>query len=579
MTLDGFTLHFIVDEMAKSLTGYKVDKVHQPQPDTVLLALRGSGAEAPKNIRLLLSAGAADSRIHITDRKYENPKSPPMFCMFLRKYLTGAKILDIRQVDLERIVDFVFETKDELGLPYELTLVTELMGKYSNIILKNENNIIMDCLRHVTQAQSRVRSVLPSLEYKLPSSSKINPITASTADIAEALIKNNGSLKSYLSTALQGVSGQTAEEIIFRYAPAGITGPIDTEKFSEIIKSFYTAQNAEPSIYFNSDKEPVFYSPFRYWSYNAEDVVRTAGVNELVDMFYGILYDTRVFNGKRDSLSRQVAKHLEKQTSLLKKQLEAVENSKKADSYKNTGDIITANIYRIKKGMESFVAEDFLTGQQTVIKLDLRLSPSSNAQANYKKYSKLKAGMDITLKRMLETKNEIAFLESVQVSLESSESINELREIEYELSKAGSLSHAAAAGSKTTDKPSEPHKFLSSGGYTFYAGKNNRQNDLLTMKTASPDDIWLHTKDIPGCHVIITGVKDELPERTLFEAATVAATLSKAKGSSKVSVDYTRRKNVRKPNGAKPGMVVYEHYNTVIVNPDESLMKKLLIKV
>ena len=280
-------------------------------------------------------------------------------------------------------------------MPHELTLVAELMGKYSNIMLINENKIIMDSLRHVTQAQSRVRSVLPSLEYKLPSSSKINPITASTTELAELLTKNSGNLKNYLSAALQGVSGQTAEEILFRYAPAGNLMSVDTEKLSGIIKSFF-GQFPQPTIYFDNDKSPVFYSPFRYWSYSAENTVQTNNANELADMFYGIINDTRIFNGKRESISRQVSKQLEKQTSLLKKQLEAIENAKKADSYKNTGDIITANIYRINKGMESFFAEDFLTGQQVVIKLDPRLSPSANAQANYKKYSKLKAGMDMT---------------------------------------------------------------------------------------------------------------------------------------------------------------------------------------
>lgn len=295
-------------------------------------------------------------------------------------------------------------------------------------------------------------------------------------------------------------------------------------------------------------------------------------------MFYGIQTDTRIFNGKRDSLFRNVSKHLEKQTSLLQKQLDAIENAKKADSYRNIGDIITANIYRINKGMESLSAQDYTTGESVIMKLDPRLSPSGNAQANYRKYAKLKAGMDINVKRMLVTKDEIAFLESVQVSLESSESIPELLEIEFELSKAGVLSHRTSA-LKTTEKPSEPHKLISSEGYIFYAGKNNRQNDLLTMKTALPEDIWLHTKDIPGCHVIVTGVRNELPARTLFEAATVAATLSKAKGAAKIAVDYTLKKNVRKPNGAKPGMVIYEHYNTILVEPNKELLKRLIEKV
>jgi predicted ribosome quality control (RQC) complex YloA/Tae2 family protein len=239
------------------------------------------------------------------------------------------------------------------------------------------------------------------------------------------------------------------------------------------------------------------------------------------------------------------------------------------------GDIITANIYRVKKGMAALAAEDYITGEQLLIALSTRLSPAANAQANYKKYAKLKAGLDVIVKRMNENKKEIDFLESVQQSLDSCEYISELDEIEFELDKAG-VTAAKAAGIKAAEKPSSPHCFVSSDGYVFYAGKNNRQNDLLTVKTASPADFWLHTKDIPGSHVVITGVKGYLPDKTLFEAATVAATLSKAKNSSKVPVDYTLIKNVHKPNGAKPGYVIYDKYNTIIVDPDRVLFEKLL---
>jgi predicted ribosome quality control (RQC) complex YloA/Tae2 family protein len=227
--------------------------------------------------------------------------------------------------------------------------------------------------------------------------------------------------------------------------------------------------------------------------------------------------------------------------------------------------------------MTSLAAEDYETGNNVLIELNPRLSPAANAQAHYKKYSKLKAGVEITQSRINENRKEVDFLESVQVSLDSSENIDELAEIEFELSRAGVISQKAAA-TKATEKPSAPHKFLSSDGYTFFAGKNNRQNDALTMKAASDEDMWLHTKDIPGSHVVITGVKSGLPDNTLFEAATVAATLSKAKGTAKIAVDYTCVKNVRKPAGAKPGMVVYEKYNTVLVSPDRALLDKLLVK-
>jgi len=574
MTLDGLTLHYIVKEAVDALTGSKIDKVHQPQPDTILLSLRAPGISS----RLLISAGAADSRMYITAAKYSNPKVAPMFCMFLRKHITGAKVKAIEQMGLERVVNITLETKDDLGLPHELTLVAELMGKYSNIILKNEQDVILDSLRHVSSAQSRVRCVLPSLKYELPQSNKLNPMSVSEATLVE-MLKKRGTrkLKDYLSKLLQGVSGQTADEIIYRYMPQGYEPqPREAEKLAGLILSFFNGQTPEPTMYLH-DNVPFFYSPYKYISVSANNAKTYGSANELADAYYTALSEIREFNAKRDSLQRLVSKRLEKHNALLAKQSDAIEQAKKADSYKAIGDMITANIYRIKKGMTSVAAEDYITGQQMLIELNPRLSPAANAQANYRKYAKLKSGMDIMKKRMEENKAEIEFLESVLVSLESSETADELSETEFELSRAGVISVKTAAV-KATEKPSEPHKFISSDGYTFFAGKNNRQNDTLTMKTASPDDIWLHTKDIPGSHVVIIRPGESVPDNTLFEAATVAATLSKAKGTAKIAVDYTRVKNVRKPGGAKPGMVVYDKYNTVLVSPDKTLFDKLLVK-
>ncbi len=574
MTLDGLTLHYIVKELANRLSGCKIDKIHQPQPDTLLLSLRAPG----RNDKLLICAGAADSRMHITGQKYTNPDSPPMFCMFLRKHITGAKIVSFNQIGLERIVDIALETKDELGLPRSLTLTAELMGKYSNVILKNENDIILDSLRHVSQMQSRVRSVLPSLKYELPPSDKLDPLKTSEATIAEMLGKRGGkNIKSYLSQLLQGVSSQTAEEILFRYMPSGYgQQPKEPQKLAELIHGFF-AQEPRPRLYLHK-AAPFIYSPFEYQSITADGYETFAGANEAVDEYYKRQNDIKVYNAKRERLGRLVSRRLEKHTTLLQKQLEAVEQAKKADEYKNKGDIITANIYRIKKGMTSLAAQDYVTGEKLLIELNPRLSPAANAQADYKKYAKLKAGLDVTVKRMNENKKEIDFFESVQLSLDSSENIGELEEIEFELIKLGEITVKASGGGRATEKPSTPHCFVSSDGYVFYAGKNNRQNDMLTTKTASPEDLWLHTKEIPGSHVIITGVKDELPDKTLLEAAVIAASLSKAKNSSKVPVDYTQVKNVHKPNGSKPGYVIYDKYNTIIVDPDRELFEKLLKK-
>lgn len=572
MTLDGLTLYYAVKEIKEEVTGCKVDKVHQPQPDTVVLALRVPG----KNPRLLISAGAADSRMHLTQLKYENPKAPPMFCMFLRKHLTGAKITDIAQSGLERIVMISLEAKDELGLPRNMTLIAELMGKYSNVMLLDEKGAIMDSMRHVTEAQSRVRSVLPGLAYAPPPSDKLNPMTVSRATLVEMLGQRRGKgMRGWLSQVLQGISSQTADEILHRYMPQGYEPqPKEAERVADAVKMLF-AEKPQPVMY-SRDGVPFFFAPIPYSSVAADKAERFGSTNEMIDGFYYRLREIASLDRKRQTLGRVTDKLLEKLGSLLEKQLFAVEQAKQAEQMKSFGDLVTANIYRVKRGQSMLAAQDFVTGGNVAVPLDSRLSPSANAQKYYKKYNKLKSSMDMAAERMCKTQESIAFLESVQASLGVCETLDELLEVEYELSRAGYIKSASAVSVRPTEKPSSPHKFVSSDGITFYAGKNNRQNDELTMRMAQPDDIWLHTKDIPGSHVLITGVKGELPESTLYEAAVIAATLSKAGTSSKVAVDYAPRKNVRKPGGAKPGMVVYEGYRTAYVTPDKALIKKLL---
>jgi len=573
MTLDGLTLHLIVEELKEPVIGCKVDRVHQPQPDTVVLTLRAPG----KNPRLLISAGASDSRLHLTQQKYANPISPPMFCMFLRKHVIGAKITDVQQTGLERIVRISLEAKDELGLPRTLTLVAELMGKYSNVILLNEQGVIMDSLRHVSSAQSRVRSVFPGLNYEEPPSSKLNPLTISRATLAEMLGKRGKTkMKSYLSQFLQGISSQTADELLWRYMPEGYEEhPREAERLADVILGFFKElASPRPTMYFR-DGVPFFFAPLHYRSVAAQSVQSFDTANAMVDAYYHRLREVEAFTRKRDNLIKLTQKHMDRLGQTLQKQLESLEQSKKAERHKMLGDIITANIYRISRGQRSLVAQDYETGEEVSIELDPRLSPAANAQQHYKRYNKLKASLDITISRMAETKKELAFLDSVLVSLDACETLNELAEVEYELARAGYAPQAKTVPQKSAQAPSQPHRFISSDGYVILAGKNNRQNDLLTMRTAEPDDIWLHTKDIPGAHVLITGAKGNAPETTLLEAASIAAYLSKAKNSGKVAVDYALRKNVRKPSGARPGMVIYDNYQTILVSPSREIFERL----
>ncbi len=569
MTLDGLTLYYTLKEIEQQITGCKIEKIYHPKKDTVIISFY------PKNLRLLICAGA-DSRMHLTTKKYENPKSPSAFCMFLRKYITGAKLIAVEQTSLERVVTLTLETRDELGMTRNIMLISELMGKYSNIMLV-KNNLIMDSLRRITSSQSRIRSVLPGLAYKMPQSSKLNPLRLSRVTLIEMLRKREGAnIKTYLSSFLQGLSGQTADEILFRYMPKGyFEQPRESEKLSDIIINFFS-QPPEPTMYLHGGT-PFSYSAFNFHSMSDAQIVRCDSFNSMIDDYYAAVNATIVFSAKHDKLMNLVSKQLQKQIATLQKQQTTIQQAKKADVYKMRGDIITANIYRIAKGQGVLSATDYVSGEEVVIKLDARLSPAANAQRQYKRYSKLKAGLNFSLRRMKETQNNIDFLESVRHSLSSCETADELNEIEYELHKTGFMPRKQP-GVRTVATPSKPHKFISSDGYVIFAGKNNRQNDLLTIKTAEPDDIWLHTKDIPGAHVLIENAKGLVPNSTLLEAAQIAATLSSAKSGAKVQVDYALRKNVRKPNGAKPGMVVYQDHNSIMINPDKTLVSRLKAK-
>lgn len=571
MTQDGLTLYYTVKELNEQITRCKIDKIHQPRPDTLVLSLRAPA----KNLRLLISAGAFDSRLHLTDRKYENPKTPPMFCMFMRKHIGGAKITNIEQTGLERIVTITLAAKDELGLPQDVQLVMELMGKHSNVMLIKDG-VIMDCLKHVTRSISRVRCVLPGLSYQAPESSKLNPLTISQTTLTEMLGKRGlKAMKPYLSSILQGISGPTADEILFRYMPSGYSEqPKEAERLSDAILNFF-AETPSPILYLR-DGVPLLYAPRRFAGIAGAQAADYTSFNKLIDDYHNRIDTLQRLSAKREKLKRLVAKQIEKHAHTLQKQQISAKQAQKAETHKARGDLITANIHRIVRGQRILVATDYQTGEDMALELDTRISPAANAQKQYKRYAKLKAGFDITMRRMQETQSDITFLQSVQVSLDACETKDELNEIEYELSKAGFLPRTQTAA-RITKTPSIPHRFTSSDGLTIYAGKNNRQNDLLTVKTAAPEDMWLHTKDIPGSHVIITGTKGDVPDATLFEAATIAATLSKAGQGAKVQVDYTPRKNVRKPSGAKPGMVVYEGHSSVFVTPDKALLERLKV--
>jgi len=578
MTIDGLTLSACVKELDEMLIGAKVDKIFQPLKEEIVLGLRTKA----ENKRLLISLSAGECRVNITKYPKTNPAKPPTFCMFLRKHLQSARITKIEQVGLERIVKIYFDSKDELGIAKNLVLICEFMGKYSNVILVDENDKILDSAKHVPFGMSSVRQVLPGMLYEFPPSDKYNPFLVSVDTFFE-LSENIGKrpMDKFLVSTFQGVSSFTAHELVTNYLKGEYSelSRGDKKRFIEHCLSFFDrVKNNECKFTIQYDKSgtPKFFSVVPYATSVYSNFKSYATANEMLDEYYQSKFLSEGFKRRKNTLKKHVSKALNKLYKKLRIQSDSLEGAKKADKFKLFGDLVMANIYKLKKGMDKASLEDYNTNEMIEIPLDKKLSPSANAQKFYKRYNKLKKAVEINAENIIVTKREIDFLESISVSLDICETTDELNEVRYELLKASYISEKPGTkNTRPTQDASKPHEFLSSDGFKIFAGKNNRQNDILTIKTADADDLWLHTQKIPGSHVLIKTGGADVPEKTLFEAATIAAFYSKAKTSSKVPVDYTKRKNIRKPNGSKPGFVIYETYSTKIVDPDAEIVQKL----
>lgn len=576
MTLDGLTLYQIVRELKETICGARIDKVFMPFRDEIDLLLRAEN----ENKRLKISANPSAFRIHWTQYASKNPDAPPVFCMFLRKYLTNAIIEDIQMDGLERIVFIKILSRDEMGVPRPLTLILELMGKHSNIMLTDQNNKVMECLKHVGIDVSRVRQMLPSITYTLPPGGKKDPFALNQNDFEKILaLQGNKNLANHLIAELQGFSQPVFNEML-TYIEEG--EPFITQK--ELAKGLYNLfvrlKNGEifPHIARDDKTGKAFFSVLPVDGGNIESSFSSA--NRMLDEKFHQESVKENIEKQRDILLKLLAKNIEKREKKLQQQLETLEEAKQAEKHKKYGDLITGNIYRLKKGAEILEAEDYFSNGEIVrISLDKRLSPAANAQKYYKRYNKLKSAAEITGSHLQENKQELQFLYSEQISVLNSETTLELEEIRFELIKAGLITdHKKGTKARQKEEASMPHAFVSSDGFAFYAGKNNRQNDLITLKYANANDIWMHIKDFPGAHVIIKTEGKEVPGKTLEEAASVAAYLSRSKGADKIPIDYTQRKNVKKPGGAKPGMVIYENYRTIYIKPDKELFERLLDK-
>ncbi|WP_042144946.1 NFACT family protein [Paucisalibacillus sp. EB02] len=565
MPFDGIVTRAVTNELSNLLVPGKITKIHQPSETEVIMTIRSQG----KNQVLLLSIHPTYSRIHNTKNTFHNPSEAPMFCMVLRKHLSGAILESIKQDGMERIITFSVKSRNEIGDISSKELVLELMGKHSNLILvDNEKGHIIDSLKHVSMAHNRYRTILPGSEYVIPpKQDKLNPLETDGDTFIRKLDFNAGKLDTQIVKLFTGFSPVIAKEIISR-ANLG-SDEIYKENFIQIQEQISLHQYV-PAIY-QGKKEEFHVIPLTSFK-GAKKEFPT--VNEMLDRFYsGKAERDRVKQQAKD-LFRFIQNERDKNERKLKKHERTLQKAANAEKYQKLGELLTANMHLVKQGDTTISVVDYYDPDQNEITIELNpnKTPSENAQSFFKTYSKLKTSKAKVEEEIKKTNEETAYFDQIlqQIEVAGVEDIEEIRE---ELREEGYLKKQSQGKRKNKQHTPKPEEYISSDGITILVGKNNKQNEYLTMKLAHRDELWFHTKDIPGSHVIIRG--KEPSEETILEAAQLAAYFSKSQSSSSVPVDYTKVRHVKKPNGSKPGFVIYENQKTVYVTPEKSVVEKL----
>ncbi|MCL1918246.1 MAG: NFACT family protein [Peptococcaceae bacterium] len=627
MSLDSLTLHHLVRELSPQLIGARVDRVQQPEKYEIHLSLRPqvpSGHPFPGPLRLLLNAGAACPRLHTTETAKKNPSPPPMFCMILRKHLEGARLLDIRQAGLDRVVILLFQNYNEQGDLQEYHLHLEIMGKHSNLILINpQTHTILDGIRRYSHTLSRHREILPGRPYiPPPPQQKILPIDETPW--IEALFTDPNSLDHPLASLLlktfTGMSPELARELVARAGLSPDTtlnmcGHIDLSRLYQAYADLLLRRDTTslaPALYYahTTQHPPTAFSFTPYVQYAGLRALSTSTLNQALRLFYESHYLAQKQEASRSSLRRVIqdaCAHACKKVTL---QQDTIAKAERTLPTCKTGELIMANLYRIPPQATEITVEDYLRDTPTyplvTIPLDPQLTPTENAQLYYRRYNKAKATLEKTAPLLQASQTEYTYLQSLLVSIDLAQTPQELSEIHAELTDQkylGKTPAAAKTHSRVTPKsksskskssksksqnpkskspasepPSRPHHYLSSTGNTIIVGRNNTQNDRMTWRDARPHDLWLHVKNIPGSHVIVPLAADqEFPDdATLLEAATLAIHFSQAANSSHVPVDYTHVAQIKKPKGAKPGMVVYDQNWSLFLTPDADVVTTLL---
>ncbi|EMF0438315.1 fibronectin-binding protein EfbA [Enterococcus hirae] len=564
MSFDGVFTHAMINELRETLLSGRISKIHQPYENEVVLVIRSRG----KNQRLLLSAHPSYARIQITQIDYQNPDTPPNFVMMLRKHLDGAILESIEQIENDRVIHFHFTKRDELGDLQNIILIVELMGRHSTIILVNkESGKILDAIKHIGSSQNTYRSLLPGVDYIAPpEQNQLNPFSQEKEKVFHRLSQMDLTPKG-IQQQFQGIGFDTAQELVARL----------TERPNEkmlVWQEFFTAIDTQlsPSLYEVAEKE--YFTPinYRFFDSNTQQKKMYPTLSALLDAFYQEKAEKDRAKQQGGELIRKIENELKRNRNKLKKREQTLKDSENAEDYRRDGELLTTFMAQVPRGANEVTLPNYYEEDRPItIKLDPALTPNQNAQKYFHRYQKLKNAVKLIGKQIEEAKNEIDYLESVLSQLEIAGPMD-IEVIKEELTAEGYLKKKSSKKQKRK-KPSQPDQYLSTDGTLILVGKNNLQNDQLSLKTAKKTDYWLHAKNIPGSHVIIKS--DQPSDETITEAAELAAYFSKYRHSAQVPVDLIQVKHLRKPNGAKPGYVIYENQKTIIVTPEEEKINKM----
>lgn len=581
MPLDGITLNLLTQELSSQIIGSRIEKIHQPSKDELVFHLRSrEGAH-----KLLVSASANSPRLHLTANAPENPSTPPMLCMLFRKHLSGATITNIRQLGLDRVIFIDLAGTNEIGDAVTFTLCVEIMAKHSNIILVDSSGNILDAVKRIDFTQSSVRQILPTFKYEIPPrQNKLNINNEDCETVAKAVVNCTGKrLSGAILETVEGVSPLISREIASHVCgsdiAAGETEGIYFEKLvNELskIKNILKNGKATPTMLLRENVKPYDFTFRDITQYGFTVTAKEfESFSKLLDDFY---YEKDRFERTRQR-SQSLLKLLNNAAARAARKLQSrqaeLDSCADKDTLRINAELILANQYRLEKGSFFYDLENFYDNNNVIrISADPALSPSANAQKYFKEYRKAKTAESMLGELIEQSEQELAYLESVIDSVNRADGYTELAEIRNELYEQGYIKRAKNDKGKKP-KPLPPLEYVSDDGYTILVGRNNVQNDLLTFKTAAKDDSWFHTQKIPGSHVVVIGNGDIIPERTCRQAAALAAYHSGGRESSQVAVDYTEVRALKKPNGAKPGKVIYHTYNTMWVTPDRELCERL----